>query len=118
MPNPPGTPALGAADVQFNADAQLKLDTAHDILQHPDKFAEIFLKAATSQTAIKNHIQKEIQDSLSTDQISKAALKTLIKEQLKEDWKGFMRSTGGKIAFGVWSIALVVLGAWLGHIWK
>lgn len=111
------TKSVPEADVQFNADAQLKLETAHDILQHPDKFAEIFIKAATTQSVIKDHIKTEIIESLSHDPKSKLALKNLMREEFKGDWRAFMHSTGGKIAFGVWSIALVVLGAWLAHIW-
>lgn len=104
-------------DVKFNADAQLKLDVAHDILQRPDKFAEIFLKAATSQSSIKEHIRKEIEESLTLDPKSRTALKVLMKEHFKDDWKAFMFSTGGKIAFGIWSIALIFLTAWVSHVW-
>jgi len=100
-------------DIPFDTNAQLKLETAHDVIQHPDKFAEIFVKAATSQTSIKEYIKKEIKDSLTLDPELRGVLKGLVKEQLKEDWKGFVRSTGGKIAFAIWSVGLIIFTAWI-----
>ena len=41
-------------DVHFDADAQLKLDTAHGAIERPDKFAEVFCKAAATQVSIIN----------------------------------------------------------------
>jgi hypothetical protein len=73
-------------DVQFDANAQVKLDAAHDLVQHPDKFAEIFVKPAETQTKIKEYVRKEIKESLESDIGTRTAMKGLIAEQFKEDW--------------------------------
>ena len=105
-------------DAKFNVDAQVKLETAHDVIQHPDKFAEVFVNAAKSQISIKEYIQKEIVNTLQLHPESRESLKGLIKEQFNEDWKSFAMSVGGKILLGVWSLLLLGIGAWLGSIWK
>jgi hypothetical protein len=111
-------PEQQAADIQFDANAQVKLDAAHDLVQHPDKFAEIFVKAAETQTKIKEYVRKEIKDSLESDSGTRNAMKGLIKEQFKEDWKAFVMSSWGKVSLGVWTLVVAVISAWLGHLFK
>ena len=101
-------------DVVFNADAQIKLETAHDIVQHPDKFAEVFVKAAKTQSIIKEYIRKELQESLVGDIPTKDAMKAIMAEQFRADWKSYAFSIGGTVAFAVWTLLTI----WLGHIWK
>jgi hypothetical protein len=96
----------------YDASAESKLNKAHDTIEHPDKFAEIFIKAAKSQTVISEYLESEVQTNLSSDQIKKT-IKNLVEEHFKESWKSFLRSNGAKIGFAIWTIAILVLGAWL-----
>ncbi len=116
MATPPKT--TYEPEAQFDTDKQLKLDNVHDVIQHPDKFAQVFVSAANTQVKIKQLIRKEIKESLTLDPDLIKHVKGLIKDQFKEDWRAFLKSTGGKIAFGIWTIGLLILGAWLGHVWK
>lgn len=105
-----------ANDVPFNADSQLKLELVHGAIQRPDKFAELFVNAAQTQNSIKEHIRKEIRDSLTLDPDSRTALKGIMKECFKEDWKTWIRSKGTLVGFAIWSIFLAALSAWFGKI--
>jgi hypothetical protein len=93
----------------FDASSKLKLDTAHEILQRPDKFAKLFCDAANKQVDIQNTIKKFIKDSLESDIQTRNALKGMIRHENKESWKAFMMSTGGKIGLGIWTIVTILL---------
>lgn len=90
-----------------------KLDETHNKIFHPDQFAEIFVNAAKSQTSVKEHIRSELLESLTLDAQSRRALKEIIKECFKDDWRAFLVSTGGKVTFAIWSVLTIALGAWL-----
>ncbi len=100
-------------DAKFNADAQIKLETAHDILQHPDKFAEIFVKAAKTQTSVKELIKTSIQDCLTSDPDSRKVLKDLIEKHFNDNWVNSLKTWTGKIALGVWTIIIILITIWL-----
>jgi Ni,Fe-hydrogenase III large subunit len=102
-------------DTKFDADAQVKLESAHDLVQRPDKFAEVFVKAAETQTSIKLLIRKEIKDSLALDPDSRSSLKDLIAEQFREDWRAFVKSAWGKIGLLVWTVIVALVTGWAVH---
>ena len=93
-----------------------KLETAYNLADRGEEFAKLFCRVAKEYTAVKELLAEMLEEILNSD--AKEPLKNIVKEVFKEDWKAFMRSTGGRIAFGLWSIGLIVLGAWLGHVWK
>jgi hypothetical protein len=104
--------------VLFDADHQLKLNLAHDILQHPDKFAEVFVKAAQTQVSVKQLIRTEIRECLASDVDSIKYLKSLIADHIKEDWKAFLRTWIGKIALLMWTVLVALIGVLVGRLFK
>ena len=112
MSKTPGTTTPADSDnTPFNADAQIKLQTAHDAIQHPDKFAEIFCNAAQSQVSIKQYIRQELQESLTSDVKTKDAMRVIIKQHFDEDWRTWLKSAWGKFAILIWTLIV----AWLTH---
>lgn len=102
----PGEKRAKSDDGQtFDADAQLKLQTAHEAVERPDKFAELFCKAAKTQTAIKDILWDELRKLLASDQAARESLKGIIREVEKEDWK-FL---GKKFFIGIWTLVVIVL---------
>jgi hypothetical protein len=117
-------------DAKFDADAQVKLESAHDLVQRPDKFAEVFVKAAETQTSIKQLIRKEIRESLALDPESRTSLRGLIAEQFKEaeisnrvrhsfpgrvNWRALIKSAWGKIGILVWTVIVALVTGWAVH---
>ncbi|MFZ1978183.1 MAG: hypothetical protein WAV76_09525 [Bacteroidota bacterium] len=106
------------SELQFNADAQLKIELAHDVVQHSEKFAEIFCKAAATQVSVKQLIRKEIRDTLSTDAESINFLKGIIEKHFKDNWRAFARTAGGRILFAIWTLLVAIVSAWLAHYFR
>lgn len=96
----------------FDADSKLKLDQAYEAIDRPDRFAKIFCKVAEDQVMVQKTINKLIQKALAQDVDSRSALKGIVRQVLKEDWRSFVRSTGGKLAILLWTLAVLFLGAW------
>jgi len=94
-------------ETKFKAEDQIQLKKVHETIDQPDKFAEVFCKAAESQVSIKEIFTKEILKSISTDVNCKNALKEIIRQVEKEDIMIF----GKKIGLAVWSIIMLVVGA-------
>jgi len=92
----------------FDSQSKLKLDKTHDILDRPEKFAQFFVKVSKEQTGIQDRINEMIRKAIKEED-SKKVITELIKSAQKGDWHAFARSIGGKIAFAVWSVALVVI---------
>jgi hypothetical protein len=95
------------AKTVFNASEKEKLDKAHDILQHPDLFAEVFCKVAETQSKVKEIIMAEIRKATENDNDTKKFLKEIIKQVEKEE----MWIWGKKIGFAVWTVLILIVGA-------
>lgn len=114
----PGTGAEEPSDVKFDANAQFKVELAHDVVQHPEKFAAIFCKAAESQVSIKELIKKEIRSALENDADSIKFLKAIITKHFKDDWRAFVRTTAGQILLMIWTLLVAFISAWLGRVFR
>lgn len=73
-------------------------------LEQPDKFAEIFCKAAKKQKDIDNILKDTIKNLLQHDNETRKMIKDMLREIEKEDWKKFLK----KIGMAGWS--LIVAG--------
>lgn len=76
-------------------------------LEQPDKFAEVFCKAAESQKIIDTILKKNIKEVVKTDKETYDFLKKIARDVDKEDWRSYL----SKIGAAGWAIALLVLGA-------
>jgi hypothetical protein len=99
-----------AEDAQFDASAPLKLQKVHDAIDRPDKFAEIFVKAAQNQVSVKDLFRTMIRETLNTDVQARDALKGIIKQVNKEDWRSFVRSAWGKVSLVIWTVVTLAIG--------
>lgn len=102
---------ISSADARavFNAEALSKLNKAHDTIEHPDKFADVFCNAAETQSKVKDVIKKQIEVSTATDPAVRKSLKEIVKEVEKEE----MWIWGKKIGFAAWTVLILVMGALL-----
>lgn len=84
----------------------------HDIIDRPEKFAEMFTKVADSQTAVRDKLSQILMLSIQHDVPTRQEVKKVLKEIYDEDWKHFIKSAWGKLALLAWTL----LVAWLTHI--
>src|SRR5262245_226792 len=106
-----------ADDAQFSADAQLKLDRAHDIIDRPEKFAAHFRVVAKTQNDIKRVIVEIVRECIENDVEARKQFKNLIRDVEDENWKAFLKSIAGKAAVGAWTIITLAIGAFFTHLW-
>ena len=104
-------------DAQFNADAQIKLEKTHDTIDRPEKFAALFCKVAKEQVAVQELLSKMINRSIQSEE-SKKHLTGVIRHINSQEWKSFVRSTGGKTALAIWTVITLFLGAYFGSLFK
>ena len=95
----------------FNSDAQLKLDKAHNVIDRPEKFAAHFRNVAKSQTDIKKVIMEIVRECIESDVETRKHFKNLIREVENENWRGFLKTLGGKAFFGIWTLIVIVVTA-------
>jgi hypothetical protein len=83
--------------------------------EQPDRFAQIFCKAAEKQKSIDEVLQKNIKHLLQHDKETIDCIKNLQRQVDKEDWRYFLK----KMGIGGWTIIVVILTAlidrWLKH---
>lgn len=84
----------------------------HNIIDRPEKFAEMFTSVAESQNAVRNKLAEILVLSIQHDVPTRAEMKKVLKEIYDEDWKRFIRSAWGKLALLGWTL----LVAWLTHV--
>lgn len=97
----------------FDAVSKVKLEKTHDVLDRPEKFAELFCDVAKNQVSVQTLIKDMIRDSLTTDSKARDGLLSLIKQAMNEDWRTWFRSAWGKAGLALWTVATLALGAWL-----
>ena len=88
------------------------LKKTHDIIDRPEKFAEMFTKVADTQNAVREKLSQILILSIQHDVPAREEMKKVLKEIYDEDWKYFIKSAYGKIALLVWTL----LVSWLTHI--
>lgn len=76
-------------------------------LDQPDKFAEIFCSAAKTQKNIDTTLKDIMRDLLKNDRESRELVKDMLREVEKEDWKFFIKKSGGI----VWTLGSIAFGA-------
>lgn len=82
-------------DTVFNKDSKLKLDKVHQAIDRPDVFANIFAKAAESQTKIKDMLRNLMREVLNDD-TTKNKMRTMIHEIKKMIGDIFLKRCGVK----------------------
>ncbi len=114
MVTPPKKTKSGPDDSdEFDAESAIK--KVGDTIERPDLFAEKFCAAARSQKGIENVLKELIRELLESDTAAKKSLKKLIKEEMDDDWKTWLRSRGFIIGAGLWSLATAAFGALLAY---
>ena len=84
----------------------------HDIIDRPEKFAEMFTNVADSQNAVRDKLAQILILSIQHDVPTRQEMKKVLKEIYDEDWKHFIKSAWGKLALLGWTL----LVAWLTHV--
>lgn len=74
-------------------------------LRQPDKFAQIFCEAAKTQKNIDHVLKDIIVDLLAKNSEAQEAVTSVIE---KVD-RSYHRAISGKVAWGVWTVILIVL---------
>lgn len=87
-------------------DPQQQLKKVHDVIEHPDKFSEVFCTALASQVKMREDLFKVMLQLLRSDIDSRKELKTIIREVEKEDVRFVLK----KIGFGGWTFFIFVAG--------
>lgn len=82
----------------------------HEIVDRPEKFAEMFCNVAQSQSAVRSKLMEVLRTAIQNDVETRREVKKVLKEIYDEDWKKFARSTGGKIAAVVWTLVTLAIG--------
>ena len=78
-------------------------------IEQPDKFAQLFCKAAASQKSIDNVLKKTFRNLLSKDHQTIERVKQLQREINKEDWRSFLN----KIGWTGWALIWAIFGGTL-----
>lgn len=91
-------------------DVVKKLLHTHEIVDRPEKFAEMFCTVAESQNAVRQKLIEILRTSIQHDVESRKEIKKVLKEIYDEDWKHFIRSIWGKVAAILWTILTLGLG--------
>ncbi len=95
-------------------DLKKKVKSLEDKFGTNEKIADTLCQTDEKATKFSEMLERRLVKMLKSDGNSKKEIKAIVSEQLKQDWKSFALSTGGKIAFALWTILTI----WLGHIWK
>jgi hypothetical protein len=90
----------------FQSEKWTQLETSHEVLDRPDKFAEYFEGVCGSQRKIKDVFKKELLELLSTNVDARREIMCLIKLVEKEEVKFWIK----KVGIGIWSIVVFVGG--------
>lgn len=77
------------------------------ILNQPDKFAEVFCKAAAGQKSIDNALKAIVIDLIQKDHSTREYIKTVIKEYEKEAWQLLIKRGLG----AAWTLIVVIISA-------
>jgi len=94
-------------------DVVKKLLHTHEIVDRPEKFAEMFTTVAESQNAVRQKLVEILRTSIQHDVESRKEIKKVLKEIYDEDWKHFIRSAWGKIGLAIWTAVSVAIGIWV-----
>jgi hypothetical protein len=94
-------------DKEDNFDPNKQIAIVYATLNQPDKFAEVFCKAAESQKSIDNALQIIIRNLIQKDRPTRDSIKALIKEYEKEEWWVMIRK-GFSIG---WTLFAGIIGA-------
>lgn len=86
---------------------------SNDIRQ-PDKFAQIFCEAAKTQKNIDYILKEVIVDLLSKNSEAQQAITSIV---AKVD-RDYTRAFSGKVAWGIWTITIIVIEAILHAYFK
>ena len=76
-------------------------------IEQPERFAQLFCKAAKKQKSIDEVLKNVIRDLLDNDQKTIDRVKRLQRDVDKEDWRNFIK----KVGLVGWSIIMVAIGA-------
>lgn len=95
-------------------DPKKAFDKVSASLEQPDKFVEIFCKAATSQKSIDKVLTDNFKSLLQHDNDVRYQIKGLFREVDKEDWRSYVR----KIGAPAWAVILVAMGALLQSLFR
>lgn len=94
-------------------DVVAKLLHTHEIVDRPEKFAEMFCEVAKTQSAVREKLIEILSSAIQYDVESRKAVKQVLKELHDEDWKHFIRSAWGKIGLALWTAISVAIGIWV-----
>lgn len=78
-------------------------------IEQPDRFAQLFCKAAESQKSIDMTLEKVIKNLLEKDLQTIKRIKQLQREINKEEWSSFIK----KIGWGGWAFIWTIIGGTL-----
>lgn len=87
-----------------------------DIIEQPEKFAQIFCEAAEKQKSIDRVLCRIFKDLLTKDHETKEILKNAIKEVEKEDWRFVWKKFGLAISTGLAFIAGSAVTAFISKV--
>lgn len=114
---PPKTTAEEKIQALSKTDEK-RLTQAYRLADRPEEFARFFCEVSEQQTSVKKKIQEILKESLTSDTEAIKALKEIVKDVEKENMMVWLKTTGGRILFAIWSISLVVLGGWAQSFFK
>ncbi len=100
----------------FDSQSKLKLDKTHDVLDRPEKFAKLFCDVARKQVDMQTFLKEVMRELIATDPKARDSLLGLIRQAMKEDWKSWLRSRGGMVIFGIWTLITIAFGAWISSL--
>ena len=102
-----------ADDGAFNADSKLKLEKAHKAIDRPDQFAGLFVNAARTQKNVSDAIKDVVRELLTSDVKSGDALKQIVRDVENENWRGFLKTTWGRIGVAAWTLLVIIATAFI-----
>lgn len=95
-------------------DLKKRFKSLEDKFGTNEKIADTLCQTDERASKFSEMLEKRFVKLLQADGKSKNQIRSIISEQLKQNWKAFAISTGGKIAFVLWTIFTI----WLGHFWR
>lgn len=104
-------PLTDRVPVQEAQDLMAKFQKTHDTIDRPEKFALMFCDVAESQSAVRQKLVSILQTSIQHDVDTRQEVKKVLLEIYNEDWKSFVRTSLGKIAIVLWTVASIAIGS-------
>jgi|GEM_PF-6164226 len=94
-------------------DVRESIKIISDKIEQSEKFAEMLLNTLEKSKTADVAIRKIIVNLIKKDSETKEELENIIMCYNKKEAKNFLKLISGKIFFGMWTIATIVITAWL-----